>query len=113
MVPLAGGQSGLIPCPANRKVPGGQSGHMVVEPVMGHRPANFIVGEHHMSIVDDRYHPAVGQAGHAQFVVATHSPILMSCPGADILSFDHVPIKSIRYEDTEHFKVYRRFFESI
>lgn len=54
----------------------------------------------------------MGQAGHAQFVVATHSPILMSCPGADILSFDHVPIKSIRYEDTDHFKVYRRFFGS-
>ena len=54
----------------------------------------------------------MGQAGHAQFIVATHSPILMSCPDADILSFDHVPIKRIKYKDTEHYRIYRQFFES-
>lgn len=54
----------------------------------------------------------MGQAGQAQFIVATHSPILMSCPGADILSFDHVPVKRIRYEDTDHYRVYKKFFGS-
>jgi len=54
----------------------------------------------------------MAQAGHAQFIVATHSPILMSCPGANILSFDHVPVKNISYEDTDHFRIYRRFFGS-
>lgn len=48
-------------------------------------------------------------AGHAQFIVATHSPILMSCPGAVILSFDHVPIAALRYEETDHFEVMRDF----
>ncbi|HUW81829.1 MAG TPA: AAA family ATPase [Phycisphaerae bacterium] len=47
--------------------------------------------------------------GHAQFIIATHSPILMACPGATIYSFDHVPARPIEYEDTEHFRVYRDF----
>ena len=50
-------------------------------------------------------------AGHAQFIVATHSPILLSCDGATIYSFDHVPVRTIRYEETDHYKVYKRFFE--
>jgi predicted ATPase len=48
-------------------------------------------------------------AGHAQFVVATHSPILLACPGARLLSFDNVPVCEIAYEDTEHYKVYKAF----
>jgi len=49
--------------------------------------------------------------GHAQFIIATHSPILLSCPGATILSFDHAPVKPIPYEESEHYRVYRDFFE--
>ncbi len=48
-------------------------------------------------------------AGNAQFIMATHSPILLSCPGASIYSFDHVPIRKVAYEDTDHYKVYREF----
>ena len=51
----------------------------------------------------------VGAAGHAQFIVATHSPILMACPGARILSFDRVPVAEVAYEDTSHYQVYRDF----
>jgi predicted ATPase len=47
--------------------------------------------------------------GHAQFFIATHSPILLSCPDATILSFDDASIKKIPYEETEHFRVYRDF----
>ena len=53
-----------------------------------------------------------GWQGAAQFLVATHSPILLACPGAQILSFDRVPVQQVRYEDTEHFKVYKSFFEN-
>jgi predicted ATPase len=52
---------------------------------------------------------AMSGAGHAQFVVATHSPILLACPGATILSFDHVPVTPIAYEQTDHYRVYREF----
>ena len=51
----------------------------------------------------------MGEAGHAQFIVATHSPILLACPDAVIYSFDKIPVKPISYEDTEYFKIYRDF----
>ena len=46
---------------------------------------------------------------HAQFVIATHSPILLSVPCARLLSFDRSPIREIAYRETDHFKVYRDF----
>jgi predicted ATPase len=48
--------------------------------------------------------------GRAQFIIATHSPILLACPGAQILSFDSSHIEEVEYEDTLHFKLYRQFF---
>jgi predicted ATPase len=48
-------------------------------------------------------------AGHAQFIIATHSPILLSCPGATIYSFDQVPIAPIPYDQTDHYKLYKAF----
>ncbi len=51
-------------------------------------------------------------AGHAQFIIATHSPILLACTGATIFSFDYMPIQTISYEETEHYKVYKKFLTS-
>ena len=48
-------------------------------------------------------------AGHAQFIVATHSPILLACPGAAILSFDETPLHRVAYEQTELVRLYRAF----
>jgi predicted ATPase len=48
--------------------------------------------------------------GHAQFIMATHSPILMAYPGAQIFSFDADQIKEVSYEETSHYKIYKRFF---
>lgn len=44
-----------------------------------------------------------------QFIIATHSPILRSYPGAKILQFDGSGISQVAYEDTEHFAVTRDF----
>jgi len=49
------------------------------------------------------------QAGHAQFIVATHSPILLACRNAKILSFDHTPVREIQYHETDHYRLYKRF----
>jgi predicted ATPase len=49
-------------------------------------------------------------AGHAQFIMVTHSPILLAYPGAQIFSFDAPRIEEVNYEDTEHYQVYRQFF---
>ena len=47
--------------------------------------------------------------GASQFLVATHSPILMGYPGADILQLDDDGIRRVRYEDTEHYFITREF----
>ncbi len=44
-----------------------------------------------------------------QFIIATHSPILLSYPNAKILLFDGDGITEVAYEDTEHFAVTRDF----
>ena len=41
----------------------------------------------------------------AQFIIATHSPILLGLPGAQILSFDDGPIRPCSYEETDSFRV--------
>lgn len=50
-----------------------------------------------------------GKAGHAQFIIATHSPILLAFEDAEIYSFDNSPAGAIEYQETEHYKIYKRF----
>jgi predicted ATPase len=45
----------------------------------------------------------------AQFLIATHSPILLAYPRARILLFDECGISHVDYEDTEHYAVTRDF----
>jgi predicted ATPase len=53
-----------------------------------------------------------GGDGEAQFIIATHSPILLACAGAKIYSFDHVPVRPVAYEETDHYRLYRSFLEN-
>lgn len=48
-------------------------------------------------------------AADCQLVIATHSPILLSFPGASIWSFDSQPIAKVAYEDLEHVTLTRSF----
>lgn len=48
----------------------------------------------------------------AQFIIATHSPILLGYPNATIYSFDQGEIEPIRYEDTIHYIVTKRFLDA-
>lgn len=48
----------------------------------------------------------------AQFVIATHSPILLAFPGARIYSFDHTPIRSVSYEELDHVRITRDFLNA-
>jgi predicted ATPase len=50
-----------------------------------------------------------GAKKQAQFIIATHSPILLACPGARIYSFDASPIAEVAYEALEHVTVTREF----
>lgn len=45
----------------------------------------------------------------SQFIIATHSPIVLAYPGATIYEFTREGIRQVGYEDTEHYKVTRAF----
>ncbi len=45
----------------------------------------------------------------AQFIIVTHSPILLGLPGAAILSFDDGPIHPTSYEETDSYQVMSMF----
>lgn len=45
----------------------------------------------------------------AQFIIASHSPILLAFPGATLLSLDGGEPEQIEYRDTEHYRVTRDF----
>ena len=45
----------------------------------------------------------------SQFIMATHSPILMAYPDAQIYHCDADGVKKIAYEETEHFRITREF----
>lgn len=51
----------------------------------------------------------MSSAGHAQFIIASHSPILLALPGATIYSLDHCPIQPVDYEETDYYRIYRDF----
>lgn len=53
----------------------------------------------------------ISAQGHAQFIIASHSPIILACPGAHIYSFDHVPVKRVSYEETDYYRIYKGFLE--
>jgi predicted ATPase len=40
-----------------------------------------------------------------QFIIATHSPILLTFPGATLLSFDGGKIEGTRLQDTSHYQI--------
>ena len=51
-------------------------------------------------------------AEDAQFIIATHSPILLAFPGATIYSFDSVPAASVPYDELEHVTLTRAFLNA-
>ena len=48
----------------------------------------------------------------SQFIISTHSPILMTFPGAEVLQITEEGIRSVNYKDTEHFMVTKRFMDA-
>ncbi|HET7219453.1 MAG TPA: AAA family ATPase [Vicinamibacterales bacterium] len=55
---------------------------------------------------------ALAASGDAQFIIATHSPILLTFPGARILSFDGDAVRELALEDTSHYHVTRGILQN-
>lgn len=51
-------------------------------------------------------------AGGAQFIIASHSPILLGIPEAQILSFDNGKLEPVSYEETESYQVTEMFINN-
>ena len=51
-------------------------------------------------------------AQKSQFIIATHSPLLLAYPGAEILTVDEKGIRTIDYEDTEPYMITRYFLNN-
>ena len=49
------------------------------------------------------------EAQESQFIIATHSPIIMAYPGAEIKLFDEDGIRTVDYKDTEHYQITKQF----
>ncbi|EJE50925.1 putative ATPase [Acidovorax sp. CF316] len=48
----------------------------------------------------------------SQFIIATHSPILLSYPHAKIILFDGTGLSEVAFEDTEHYAVTHDFLNN-
>lgn len=55
-------------------------------------------------------HQMVNQ--QAQFIIATHAPIILAYPGATILSFDGDHVRQVEYEELEHVTLTRDFLNN-
>jgi predicted ATPase len=54
-------------------------------------------------------HDVLQKYKDAQFIISTHSPIILGYPDAQILSFDDGEIHEVQYEDTTSLQVVREF----
>lgn len=48
---------------------------------------------------------------NSQFIIATHSPIIMSYPAAKILELTEAGINETRLEDTNHYSIMKQYFD--
>ena len=80
----------------------GKGFYILDEPEAALSPARVMTLMHHMGrLVDDE----------SQFIVSTHSPMIMAFPGADVIQIDEEGFSHVDYRETEHYQVMRRFLE--
>jgi len=60
-----------------------------------------------MSIINN-----LERSGRAQFLIATHSPMLLCYPNSQIFNFGEDGLKETCYEETEHYRLTRGFLEN-
>lgn len=52
------------------------------------------------------------KSGQAQFIIGTHSPILLAFPEATIYTFDRMSVETISYKDTRVYRLYKNFMNN-
>ena len=84
-----------------RFVPGGL--YLIDEPEAALSPQSQLV---FVSMMAD----VVNQGG--QFIVATHSPVLLAVPGATIYNFDESPLREVAYDGLEGVQLLKAFLQA-
>lgn len=52
------------------------------------------------------------KGAQAQFIIATHSPLLLSYPGASVFSMSPDGIEEVDYRDTDHYQLTKQFLDA-
>lgn len=52
------------------------------------------------------------ESGHAQFLISTHSPIILAYPGAALFTLDGDAIRETEYRQTDHYLLTRNFLNA-
>ncbi|KMK80796.1 hypothetical protein WCU81_04980 [Pectobacterium atrosepticum] len=47
-----------------------------------------------------------------QFIIATHSPIILAYPNSVIYQFNENGIQQVAWQDTEHYQITRQFLNN-
>ena len=77
----------------------------------------YLLDEPEAALSPTRQLTLLGEMHHlvhrdSQFIVATHSPILMAYPRARIYQLNESGIEPVQYRETEHYQLTRRFLEN-
>jgi len=83
---------------------GGKSLYILDEPKAALSPQRQLA---FLGIMND-----LEMADRAQFIIATHSPILMAYPGAQIYECNEDGIIPIDYEETDHYRLTKAFLDN-
>ena len=78
--------------------------YILDEPEAALSPARVLA---FMSVIHE-----LDRSGRAQFLIATHSPMLICYPGATIYQFDEDGVRETSYQDTEHFSLTKSFLDN-
>jgi predicted ATPase len=78
--------------------------YILDEPEAALSPARILA---FMSVIHE-----LDKSGRAQFIIATHSPMLICYPGAAIYQFDDDGVHETTYEETEHFRLTKSFLDN-
>jgi predicted ATPase len=55
---------------------------------------------------------ALARRGDVQFIIATHSPVMLTFPGAALISFDEGSLREVSLEETSHYQITRGILEA-
>lgn len=52
------------------------------------------------------------KGGKAQFIIATHFPILMGIPEATLYQITEEGMEQVKYKETDHYRITKRFLDN-